>query len=46
MWFEDGGLVFNDLENRNVVFLCAQCHAEGERYSQLLNKKVPVPLRG
>lgn len=46
VWLEDGWQVFNYLENRSVLFLCAKCRAEGERSSQLLHKKVPVTLRG
>ncbi len=46
IWLEDGWQVFNHLENRSVLFLCAKCCEKGERSGQLSHKTVPVTLRG
>jgi len=45
IWMEDGWQVFNHLENRSVLFLCAKCREKGERSSQIAHKKFPVTLR-
>ncbi len=46
VWLEDGWQIFNHLENRSVLFVCAKCREKGERTSQLSHKKVPLTLRG
>lgn len=46
VWLEDGWQVFNYLENRSVLFLCAKCREKGEQSSQLSHKKVEITVRG
>jgi hypothetical protein len=42
---EEGWQVFNYLENRSVLFVCARCREKGEKSSQLSHKTIPVTLR-
>lgn len=46
IWMEDGWQVFNHLENRSVLFICAKCREKGERSAELAQKTVKVTLRG
>lgn len=45
IWMEDGWQVFNHLENRSVLFLCAKCRERGLRTSQISSTTVPVAIR-
>jgi hypothetical protein len=46
IWMEDGWQVFNHLENRSVLFICAKCREKGEQSAELAQQTVKVNLRG